>query len=107
MYDSHILDYFVKTMKMVGRYSPQFPLIAVSKNEKFPLTEKISSIEYLVIVGRKFTKFDDDLHEYMAQDERESKYSDEIFDSDEDSDGFEPKSKSKSRKKKSNKRSFE
>ena len=41
----------------------------------------------------------------MAQDERESKYSDEIFDSDEDSDGFEPKCKTKPKKKKSNKRS--
>ena len=56
-------------------------------------------------VGRKFTKFDDDLHEYMAQDERESKYEDTIFDSDEDSDGFEPKSKQKPKKKKSTKKS--
>ena len=78
-----------------------------SKDVAGPSSKRFKPSKALKSVGRKFTKFDDDLHEYMAQDERESKYSDEIFDSDDDSDGFEPKNRSKSRKKKSNKRSFE
>ena len=76
------------------------------KNDEGPSSKRFKPSKALKTVGRKFTKFDDDLHEYMAQDERESKYSDEIFDSDDDSDGFEPKCKTKSKKKKSNKRSI-
>ena len=70
-----------------------------------PSSKRFRPSTALKKVGRKFTKFDDDLHEYMAQDERESKYEDTIFDSDEDSDGFEPKSKQKPKKKKSTKKS--
>ena len=70
------------------------------EDEAGPSSKRFRPSKVLKKVGRKFAKFDDDLHEYMAQDERESKYEDVIFDSDEDSDGFEPETKQKQKQKK-------
>ena len=75
-----------------------------SEDEAGPSSKRFKPSKVLKKVGRRFSKFDDDLHEYMAQDERESKYEDVIFDSDEDSDGFEPQPKQKQKKKKSTKK---
>ena len=84
--------------KKRSRNKPKQKVVHDEDEDVTPKAKRFKPNSQMKKVGRKFSKFDDDSHQFMAQEERESRYVDEVFDSDSDSDGFEPKPKKPKKK---------